>query len=142
MHVPVQPVTAYERNDPIGLHASTGVGAELDRIEFPDELFRARVTACQVTVDELMEEVDRVVEANCQRVASDLAFTSLATDMPERPPGLSSGRVSWADSSGPTSDGRERKMPYHPSGGEDKPGDVEALQTTGTRQVQAGYRLT
>jgi len=55
---------------------SQGQGADiagLNRIEFLDELFRAKVTACQVTVDELMEEVDRVVEANRQRVASDPA---------------------------------------------------------------------
>jgi predicted HTH domain antitoxin len=55
---------------------SQGHGAEiagLDRIEFLQELFRAKVPACQVTVDELMEEVDRVVEANSQRVASDPA---------------------------------------------------------------------
>ncbi|MGO9469907.1 MAG: UPF0175 family protein [Isosphaeraceae bacterium] len=55
---------------------SQGQGAEiagLDRIEFLDELFRAKVAACQVTVDELMEEVDRVVKANSQRVASDPA---------------------------------------------------------------------
>jgi predicted HTH domain antitoxin len=53
---------------------SQGQGAEvagLNRIEFLDELFRAKVPACQVTVDELMEEVDRVVAANCQRIASD-----------------------------------------------------------------------
>ena len=47
--------------------------AGLNRVEFLDELFRARVPACQVTVDELMEEVDRVVEANCQRISSDPA---------------------------------------------------------------------
>jgi predicted HTH domain antitoxin len=55
---------------------SQGHGAEiagLDRIEFLEELFRAKVPACQVTVDELMEEVDRVVAANSQRVASDPA---------------------------------------------------------------------
>ena len=53
---------------------SQGHGAEiagLSRIEFLDELFRAKVPACQVTVDELMEEVDRVVEANCQRVSAN-----------------------------------------------------------------------
>ena len=33
--------------------------AGLNRVEFLDGLFRARVPACQVTVDELMEEVDR-----------------------------------------------------------------------------------
>jgi predicted HTH domain antitoxin len=55
---------------------SQGRGAEiagLNRVEFLDELFRAKVPACQVTVDELMEEVDRVVEANCQRTSSDPA---------------------------------------------------------------------
>ena len=55
---------------------SQGHGAEiagLNRIEFLEELFRAKVPACQVTVDELMEEVDRVVAANCQRIASDPA---------------------------------------------------------------------
>ncbi len=55
---------------------SQGHGAEiagLDRIEFLEELFRAKVPACQATVDELMEEVDRVVEAKSQRVASDPA---------------------------------------------------------------------
>jgi len=45
--------------------------AGMNRVEFLDALFRAKVPACQVTVDELMEEVDRVVEANCQRVSSD-----------------------------------------------------------------------
>jgi predicted HTH domain antitoxin len=41
---------------------SQGRGAEsagLSRIDFLDALFRAKVPACQVTVDELMEEVDR-----------------------------------------------------------------------------------
>jgi predicted HTH domain antitoxin len=32
--------------------------AGLSRARFLDELFRAKVPACQVTVDELMEEVD------------------------------------------------------------------------------------
>jgi predicted HTH domain antitoxin len=53
---------------------SQGHGAEIagmSRVEFLDELFRAKVPACQVTVDELMEEVDRVVEANCQRISAD-----------------------------------------------------------------------
>jgi predicted HTH domain antitoxin len=35
--------------------------AKMSRAEFLDELFRAKVPACQVTVDELMEEVDRAV---------------------------------------------------------------------------------
>jgi predicted HTH domain antitoxin len=55
---------------------SQGRGAEiagLNRVAFLDELLRAKVPACQVTVDELMEEVDRVVEANCQRISSDPA---------------------------------------------------------------------
>ena len=42
-----------------------GQGAQfagISRAEFLDELFRAKVPACQVTVDELMEEVDRAVE--------------------------------------------------------------------------------
>jgi len=43
--------------------------AKMSRTEFLDELFRAKVPACQVTVDELMEEVDRAVEANRQRIA-------------------------------------------------------------------------
>jgi putative N-acetylmannosamine-6-phosphate epimerase len=43
----------------------------MSRVEVLDELFRAKVPACQVTVDELMEEVDRVVEANCQRISAD-----------------------------------------------------------------------
>ena len=38
--------------------------AKMSRAEFLDELFRAKVPACQVTVDELTEEVDRAVEAN------------------------------------------------------------------------------
>jgi predicted HTH domain antitoxin len=56
---------------------SQGQGAEiagLDRVEFLDELFRAKVPACQVTVDELMEEVDRVVETNRQRISPDSAL--------------------------------------------------------------------
>jgi predicted HTH domain antitoxin len=55
---------------------SQGHGAEfagLNRVEFLEELFRAKVPACQVTVEELMEEVDRVVAANRQRIASDPA---------------------------------------------------------------------
>jgi predicted HTH domain antitoxin len=53
---------------------SQGHGAEiagLNRVEFLDELFRAKVPACQVTVDELMEEVDRVVEAHRERIPAD-----------------------------------------------------------------------
>lgn len=55
---------------------SQGQGAEiagLGRGEFLDALARAKVPACQVTVDELMEEVDRAVEAHRQRVAPDPA---------------------------------------------------------------------
>ena len=55
---------------------SQGQGAEiagLGRDEFLDALARAKVPACQVTVDELMEEVDRAVEAHRQRVAADPA---------------------------------------------------------------------
>jgi predicted HTH domain antitoxin len=58
---------------------SQGQGAEiagLNRVEFLDELFRAKVPACQVTVDELMEEVDRVVETNSQRISSHSALES------------------------------------------------------------------
>jgi predicted HTH domain antitoxin len=43
---------------------SQGKGAEiagLSRIDFLDALHRAKVPACQVTVEELMEEVDRAV---------------------------------------------------------------------------------
>jgi predicted HTH domain antitoxin len=45
---------------------SQGQGAEiagLSRIDFLDALFQAKVPACQVTVDELMEEVDRASAA-------------------------------------------------------------------------------
>jgi predicted HTH domain antitoxin len=51
-----------------------GQGAEiarLNRVEFLDRLFRAKVPVCQVTADELMEEVDRVVQVNCQRASAD-----------------------------------------------------------------------
>ncbi len=53
--------------------------AKMSRAEFLDELFRAKVPACQVTVDELMEEVDRAVEANRQRIAADPAGQDRAT---------------------------------------------------------------
>ncbi|MFI5387209.1 MAG: UPF0175 family protein [Fimbriimonadales bacterium] len=43
--------------------------AKMSRTEFLDELFRAKVPACQVTVGERMAEVDRAVEANRQRTA-------------------------------------------------------------------------
>jgi predicted HTH domain antitoxin len=47
--------------------------AGLSRARFLDELFRAKVPACQVTVDELMEEVDRAVAAHRQHVSADHA---------------------------------------------------------------------
>jgi predicted HTH domain antitoxin len=49
---------------------SQGRGAEiagLGREEFLDALARAKVAACQVTVDELMEEVDRA-SRSCGRL--------------------------------------------------------------------------
>src|SRR4051812_834782 len=51
---------------------SQGKGAAiagLSRIDFLDALYRAKVTACQVTVDELMEEVDRDLQARRERIA-------------------------------------------------------------------------
>jgi hypothetical protein len=45
--------------------------AKMGRSEYLDELFRAKVPACQVTIDELMESVDRSAEASRQRVAAD-----------------------------------------------------------------------
>jgi hypothetical protein len=51
----------------------------MSRAEFLDELFRAKAPACQVTVDELMEEVDRAVAANRQRVSIDPAGQNRAT---------------------------------------------------------------
>ena len=47
--------------------------AGLSRARFLDELFRAKVPACQVTVDELMEEVDRAVAAHREHIATDPA---------------------------------------------------------------------
>jgi predicted HTH domain antitoxin len=47
--------------------------AGMSRAQFLDELFRARVPACQVTVDELMEEVNRAVEAHREHIAADPA---------------------------------------------------------------------
>lgn len=44
---------------------SQGKGAEIagmSRIEFLDALFRAKVPACQVTVDELMDDVEGAVQ--------------------------------------------------------------------------------
>ena len=55
---------------------SQGRGAEiagLSRGEFLDALARAKVPACQVTVDELMEEVDRAVASHRERIAVDPA---------------------------------------------------------------------
>ena len=55
---------------------SQGKGAAIagvSRVDFLDALFRAKVPASQVTADELMEEVDRAVEANRGRVAPDPA---------------------------------------------------------------------
>ena len=55
---------------------SQGKGAEiagLSRIDFLDALYRAKVPACQVTVDELMEEVDRAVASRRERIAPDTA---------------------------------------------------------------------
>jgi predicted HTH domain antitoxin len=55
---------------------SQGQAAEfagLGRAEFLNELARAKVPAYQASVDELMEEVDRAVEAYRQRVAPDPA---------------------------------------------------------------------
>jgi predicted HTH domain antitoxin len=47
--------------------------AGMSRTQFLDELFRAKVPACQVTVDELMEEVDRAVKAHRQHISPDPA---------------------------------------------------------------------
>ncbi len=47
--------------------------AGIGRSQFLDELSRARVSACQVTVDELMEEMDRAVSAHRQHIAPDPA---------------------------------------------------------------------
>jgi predicted HTH domain antitoxin len=47
--------------------------AGLSRARFLDELFRAKVPACQVTVDELMEEVDRAVAAHRRHITTDPA---------------------------------------------------------------------
>src|SRR5438093_6045874 len=55
---------------------SQGQGAALaglSRHDFLDALFRARVPACQVTVEELEEEVDRAVQAHRGRLAPDPA---------------------------------------------------------------------
>ena len=47
--------------------------AGMSRARFLDELFRAKVPACQVTVDELMEEVNRAVAAHRQYIPADPA---------------------------------------------------------------------
>jgi predicted HTH domain antitoxin len=44
--------------------------AGMSRARFLDELSRAKVPACQVTVEELMEEVDRAVAAHRPYVAN------------------------------------------------------------------------
>jgi hypothetical protein len=43
--------------------------AKMSRSEFLDALFRAKVPACQVAVDELTREVDRTVTANPEQNA-------------------------------------------------------------------------
>ena len=58
---------------------SQGTGAEvagLSRAEFLEALARAKVSASQVGVDELMEQVDRAVEAHRRRITPDLALQS------------------------------------------------------------------
>jgi predicted HTH domain antitoxin len=53
---------------------SQGKGAEiaaLNRWEFIQALGRAGVAACQVSSEELQEEVERAVEAHSQHIASD-----------------------------------------------------------------------
>ena len=53
---------------------SQGKAAEiagLNRWEFIQALGRAGVPACQVTSDELKEEVERAFEAHSQRIAAD-----------------------------------------------------------------------
>ncbi|HEX8200768.1 MAG TPA: UPF0175 family protein [Isosphaeraceae bacterium] len=53
---------------------SQGTGAEiagLSRHDFLDALFRARVPASQVTLQELEEEVDRAAPAHRGRLAAD-----------------------------------------------------------------------
>jgi predicted HTH domain antitoxin len=55
---------------------SQGKGAEiagLSRHDFLDALFRARVPACQVSIEELEEEVDRAVQAHRGRLSADPA---------------------------------------------------------------------
>ena len=53
---------------------SQGRGAEIARLnrwEFIQALGRAEVPACQVTPEELTEEVERAYQAHRQRVATD-----------------------------------------------------------------------
>src|SRR5438105_3387670 len=55
---------------------SQGQGAEiagLSRIDFLDALYRAKVSACQVTADEVMEEVDPAVASHRERITPDRA---------------------------------------------------------------------
>lgn len=55
---------------------SQGQGAQMARMSRAQslgELFRAKVPACQATVDELMEEVDRAVQAHRRQVPADRA---------------------------------------------------------------------
>ena len=55
---------------------SQGRGAEvagLTRADFLDALARAKVSACQVDFDELMEEVDLAIPADRRRLTADLA---------------------------------------------------------------------
>jgi hypothetical protein len=70
------------RNEVRVLSHPQGQGAEiagLNRAPFLDELFRAQVPACKVTIDELIEEVDRVVEANRQRKIDAIVCRSWLT---------------------------------------------------------------
>ena len=55
---------------------SQGKGAEIagvSRVAFLDALFEAKVPACQVTVEELREEVENVLQARRERLAADPA---------------------------------------------------------------------
>jgi predicted HTH domain antitoxin len=45
--------------------------AGMNRVDFLDALYRAKVPACQATVDEVLEEAARVVAAHRERLASD-----------------------------------------------------------------------
>jgi predicted HTH domain antitoxin len=46
--------------------------AGLSRADFLDALFRAKVPACQITVEELKEDVERDLLSRRERLASDL----------------------------------------------------------------------